>query len=209
MKMKQFWADLGGKLGVGMCGLGFLFVFLGWNGAASVDRVPSQFPYLISGGVAGLCFCVIGVGLLIVQNQRAEQAELRATIAELKSIVDGSAETDTEFALPVRRPTPEQYAVALRPHESADGAHVAAAADADAPPAGEEWEDWSDHTGEVDAVDAVDDTVESFTGAEPAGDADEIEPLEPAPALQPADDPTFESTPARARRRRAPLRADG
>ena len=53
--MKQFWNDLGGKLGIGLCGLGLLLVFMGWNGAASVDRVPSQFPYLISGGCAGLC----------------------------------------------------------------------------------------------------------------------------------------------------------
>ena len=53
---KAIWSRLGGQLGVGLCALGFLLVFLGWNGAASVDRIQSQFPYLISGGIAGLCF---------------------------------------------------------------------------------------------------------------------------------------------------------
>ncbi len=40
---------LGGQLGVGLCLLGFLVIFLGWNGAGSNNYVPAQFPYLISG----------------------------------------------------------------------------------------------------------------------------------------------------------------
>lgn len=115
--MKQFWNDLGGKLGVGLCGAGLLLVFLGWNGAASVDRVPSQFPYLISGGIGGLCLVLIGVGLLIVQNQRADRAELQATLRELRDAlgVDANVAADQEFHLPPRRPTPPEYAAALRP----------------------------------------------------------------------------------------------
>lgn len=109
--MKQFWSDLGGKLGVGMIGAGFLLVFLGWNGAASVDRLPSQFPYLISGGLAGLSFVVVGVGLLIVQNQRADRAALQATMQELiKVLRDDEEAVETEFQLPTPRPTPPQYA---------------------------------------------------------------------------------------------------
>lgn len=114
--MKQFWNDLGGKLGVGLCGAGLLLVFLGWNGAASVDRVPSQFPYLISGGIGGLCLVLIGVGLLIVQNQRADRAELQATLRELRDALGGDAlsSADPDFHLPPRRPTPPEYASALR-----------------------------------------------------------------------------------------------
>ncbi len=107
--MKQFLSDLGSKLGVGLCGFGLLLVFLGWNGAASVDRVPSQFPYLISGGVAGLCLVVIGVGLIIVQNQRADRAELQATLRELQAALRGDDPLATEFTPPPKRPTPEGF----------------------------------------------------------------------------------------------------
>lgn len=108
--MKQFWSDLGGKLGVGLIGAGFLLVFLGWNGAASVDRLPSQFPYLISGGMAGLCLVVVGVGMLVVQNQRADRAELQATLQELRrALSDDPEETAVAFERPVPRPTPPEY----------------------------------------------------------------------------------------------------
>lgn len=81
---------LSGQLGVGLCLLGFLLVFLGWNGAASRDRVPAQFPYLISGGVAGLCLVVLGVGMIVVQNQRADRAALQASIDRLREAVERS-----------------------------------------------------------------------------------------------------------------------
>lgn len=110
--MKQFWSDLGGKLGVGLCGAGFLLVFLGWNGAASQDRVPAQFPYLISGGVAGLCLVVVGVGLIIVQNQRADRAELQSTLREIRRALvdDDPADREEPFRAPPPRPTPPEFA---------------------------------------------------------------------------------------------------
>ncbi|MBA0126085.1 hypothetical protein H0B56_11090 [Haloechinothrix sp. YIM 98757] len=70
-------------LGMALCLAGFVAVFLGWNGAATWDYVPAQFPYLISGGVAGLCLVVIGSALLVVQNQRADRARLEAAIDRL------------------------------------------------------------------------------------------------------------------------------
>jgi hypothetical protein len=105
---RAFWSRLGGKLGVGLCALGFLLVFLGWNGAASVDRIQSQFPYLISGGVAGLCFVVLGVGMIIVQNQRADRAALQATRRELQASLEraGIAETNGAGRKPFAKPGP-------------------------------------------------------------------------------------------------------
>lgn len=108
---KLIWSRLGGQLGVGLCALGFLLVFLGWNGAASVDRVPSQFPYLLSGGAAGLCFVVLGVGMLVVQNQRADRAALQATLRELQEsleragLAQGTGEQRKAFAKPGPRPS--------------------------------------------------------------------------------------------------------
>lgn len=119
--MKQFWNDLGSKLGTGLCGAGVLLVFLGWNGAASVDRVEAQFPYLISGGIAGLSLVVIGMGLIVVQNQRADRAMLQQSLRELEAAVRGEDPASTEFELPSPRPTPEVYAAALRPTEERRG----------------------------------------------------------------------------------------
>ena len=65
---------LGGQLGIGLCLLGFLVIFFGWNGAASQDYLPAQLPYLISGGAVGLGIVVIGASLVIVQNHRADRA---------------------------------------------------------------------------------------------------------------------------------------
>jgi hypothetical protein len=79
---------LGGQLGVGLCLLGFLIIFLGWNGAGSHNYVPAQFPYLISGGIAGLAVVVIGAAMLVVQNQRADRARVEAVLERLVAAVE-------------------------------------------------------------------------------------------------------------------------
>lgn len=118
-KAKLIWSRMGGQLGVGLCALGFLLVFLGWNGAASVDRIPSQFPYLISGGIAGLCFVVLGVGMLVVQNQRADRAALQATLRELQEALEraGLAQGTGEQRRAFTKPGP-RASVAAPPVEA-------------------------------------------------------------------------------------------
>jgi len=74
---------LGGQLGIGLCLLGFLVIFFGWNGAASQDYLPAQVPYLISGGAAGLGIVVIGAALIVVQNHRLDRARLEAVLERL------------------------------------------------------------------------------------------------------------------------------
>jgi hypothetical protein len=74
---------LGNQLGVVFCLVGFVLVWVGWNGAASFDLATRQFPYLISGGIAGLCFVNVGIGLFIVQSQRAERTRLEENLAGL------------------------------------------------------------------------------------------------------------------------------
>lgn len=83
-------------LGVLAVGAGFLAIGLGWLGAARRDTVPEQFPYVISGGIAGAALVLVGIGFLVVRvlqaNREAterEIAELREEIAVLRSPVSG------------------------------------------------------------------------------------------------------------------------
>ena len=62
--MRQTWARLGGQLGLGFVAVGLLVIGLAWNGAASIDFVSGQVPYLLSGGALGLGF--VAVGLLVI-----------------------------------------------------------------------------------------------------------------------------------------------
>lgn len=86
--MKFRWDKLGGQLGVFFCVAGAVVMWAGWNGAASHDDVPSQLPYLISGGMAGLSLVVLGVGLFVTQAQREDRATLEANLTELRAAVD-------------------------------------------------------------------------------------------------------------------------
>jgi hypothetical protein len=120
--IRAIWGRLGGQLGVGLCAVGFILVFLGWNGAASRDRIPAQFPYLISGGIAGLCLVVVGVGMLVVQNQRADRAALQATLRELRDalVVAGLAQPDGEARKPFAKPGPRPPADAAVTPDGSD-----------------------------------------------------------------------------------------
>lgn len=84
----QSLSRLGGQLGVLLSLLGFLVMFFGWNGAASSNFVPAQFPYLISGGMVGLGVVVLGASLILVQNQRADLARLEAAMERVALAVE-------------------------------------------------------------------------------------------------------------------------
>ena len=99
---------LGAKLGVTICVLGFVLIFFGWNGAASVDRVQSQFPYLISGGIAGLALVIVGAALIVVETARDDRDKLRRELAELRETLAPSGARDgapTNGSRPVPRGT--------------------------------------------------------------------------------------------------------
>lgn len=71
------------QIAVGLTALGFLVLVLGWNGAAAWDRVPSQLPYLISGGMAGLGLIGVGLTLVLVSELRRTSRELGDRLREL------------------------------------------------------------------------------------------------------------------------------
>lgn len=79
---------LGGQLGVLLTLLGLLIIFFGWNGAASTDYVPAQFPYLISGGVVGIAVVVVGAAMILVQNFRTDMARLEAAVERVALAVE-------------------------------------------------------------------------------------------------------------------------
>lgn len=93
-----FVGQLGGKLGIGVSVLGFIVIFLGWNGAASFNDLRQQFPYLVSGGIAGLGLVTIGAALLIVENSRKERVELTLALADLTRAVEALGSTTTVAA---------------------------------------------------------------------------------------------------------------
>lgn len=80
--------------------LGFNIMLFGWYGASRTAREIEQIPYLISGGLVGLAFVVLG-GLLLVstfwvavlrklqeetdQSASSELDQLQARIAELEA----------------------------------------------------------------------------------------------------------------------------
>ena len=86
--MKNGWPKLGGLLGIGYCIAGFVFIFLGWNGAASHDREPAQIPYVISGGIAGLALVVLGAALIVAHSLRTDRVELRGSIDDLRAATE-------------------------------------------------------------------------------------------------------------------------
>lgn len=79
---------LGHQLGLLFCLGGLVLVWVGWNGAASYDESIRQFPFLISGGIAGLCLVNIGVGLWIVQAQRSERTRLEDNLEGLTRVLE-------------------------------------------------------------------------------------------------------------------------
>lgn len=78
------------QLAVGLSAIGFLLIVLGWNGAASLDRVPGQMPYLISGGVAGLGLVLTGLVLALVQETRRNTALMLAKLDEVSRAAERS-----------------------------------------------------------------------------------------------------------------------
>ena len=86
--MNAKWKQLGGQTAIGLVVIGFLLIFLGWNGAATYDREPAQLPYVISGGIAGLAVVVLAGALMVVNAQRQDRAALLNGLAEIKEAME-------------------------------------------------------------------------------------------------------------------------
>ena len=93
--MNNRWSRVGGVLGIVYCIAGIVLIFLGWNGAASNDRVQSQLPYVVSGGIGGLALVIIGAALIVAHSLRTDRVELRGGIDDLRQSIDRLGTTST------------------------------------------------------------------------------------------------------------------
>lgn len=70
---------------VGMVTVGFVLMFVAWNGAASLDRIQGQLPYLLSGTAPGLGLVLTGLTLAVVQEIRRTGARVVAHLGTVST----------------------------------------------------------------------------------------------------------------------------
>lgn len=88
-------------LAVGLTAVGFLLMFLGWNGAAGYDTPEQQFPWLLSSTVPGLGLVLTGLTLALVQELRG----LTARVLSALERTEASSAQEGPYAAPVAAPT--------------------------------------------------------------------------------------------------------
>src|ERR1044071_2692686 len=84
--------------GVALVVAGFVALFLAWNGAAGVDYVEGQLPYLISGGLVGIGLIAAGLTVVNIQSRRQDQADLLGRLEELTELLRDGQEADAGAA---------------------------------------------------------------------------------------------------------------
>ena len=77
------WAKSSIYLSVALVAVGFLLIFLAWNGAAEKDFIQGQFPYLLSGGLSGIGMILCGLTLAATQSFRRDILTLQDKIEQL------------------------------------------------------------------------------------------------------------------------------
>lgn len=82
-------AKLATYLAVAMTLAGFSTIFLAWNGAAGFDRMPQQFPYLLSGGMTGIGLVVGGMAVMGIQTARQLSAERARQMEQVTDAMAG------------------------------------------------------------------------------------------------------------------------
>lgn len=83
------WSKRTTYLSVGLMAAGFVLIVLAWNGAANLDYVQGQIPFLISGGVAGLGLIGGGLTLSLIQELRRSTGLLATKLDTLTELVSG------------------------------------------------------------------------------------------------------------------------
>jgi hypothetical protein len=74
---------LGGRLALAIVFLGLVVILLGYNGISGNIQPAAQFPYLISGGFAGLAVVVFGSAFMVMQSAREDRQRLEGVLMQL------------------------------------------------------------------------------------------------------------------------------
>jgi hypothetical protein len=98
--------------------IGFLFLGVGWNGAAGQDCVPCQIPYLLSGGGVGLGLIIIGTGLLLFEAGRRVITRLEERIDRLNETLllgalSSNGRAPTEASTDAGAPSPTAVVIGV------------------------------------------------------------------------------------------------
>jgi hypothetical protein len=88
--------------GLALVVAGFIVLFLAWNGAAGVDYVEGQLPYVLSGGLVGMGLIGAGLTVVNVQARRQDQAELLHRLEELMDLMRETQADETPEEPPRR-----------------------------------------------------------------------------------------------------------
>jgi hypothetical protein len=77
----------GRLIGLLFIGAGFAVIGKAWDGAASINFVQGQMPYLLSGGFLGLGLVIVGSTLLLLTTVRAERRALHDKFDEMATVL--------------------------------------------------------------------------------------------------------------------------
>lgn len=69
--------------------LGALFLLLGWLGVSDALLTTEQLPYIISGGLGGVCLVGVGAMLWLSADLRDEWTELHEIVRRLEAMEPG------------------------------------------------------------------------------------------------------------------------
>lgn len=80
-------ARSGRLLGLLFIAAGFALIGKAWDGAASINFVQGQVPYLLSGGFMGTALVITGSALIILVTIRAERRALHSKFDEMTTLL--------------------------------------------------------------------------------------------------------------------------
>ena len=85
--------------------VGFVMILIAWNGAASLDYIQGQFPFLLSGAMPGLALIIVGAGLEFIQANRQFTAKRAKQMSELNlAVVKLVGHVRDTGSIPLRTP---------------------------------------------------------------------------------------------------------
>lgn len=86
--------------GIFLVVIGWLVLYLGYNGAATNPQTPAQMPYLLSGGFGGLGLILLGAVLILANVIISGQAAARAEVREVADAIAELTESLSRLVLP-------------------------------------------------------------------------------------------------------------